>query len=84
MRGRERESGQGKKERKREGALSWRGLSSSRGGPRRLGGGEQEVATAVSWEPPRTCFSKKTRAIYRYPPELLGFSCNFKDSTSFV
>jgi hypothetical protein len=27
-----------------------------------LGGqsGEQEVATPVSWEPPRTCFSKKT------------------------
>jgi hypothetical protein len=57
--GRERESQEEGKRNGRKRRSSWRPGKSPGA---HLGGqsGEQEVATPVSWEPPRTCFSKKT------------------------
>jgi hypothetical protein len=76
---RERElAGEGKK-----GGDSWRAAASPGG---HLGdqGGEQEVATPVSWEPPRTCFSKKTHTIANSPFDFGVFSGKNKTAHCFV
>jgi hypothetical protein len=40
-------------------------------------GGEQEVATAGNWEPPRRCSTKKTKEYFQKAPLASRFSPEF-------
>jgi hypothetical protein len=47
-------------------------------------GGKQEVATAVTWEPPRRCSTKKTKEYFQKAPLASGFSPEFLKQHKFA